>query len=348
MTAATHVPKVPATIVTGFLGAGKTTLVRHLMQHAGGRRIAIIVNEFGALGIDGDLLRSCGIPGCEEDTIVELANGCLCCTVADDFIPTMQALLDRPNPPEHILIETSGLALPKPLLRAFNWPGIRSRVTVDGVVTVVDGPAVAAGRFADDPDAVARQREEDPSLDHDNPLAEVYEDQLMASDLVVVNKADQLTDADSARVQQAIRAAVPRAVKVVATQEGRMDPAVLLGLDAAAEGDLAARPSHHDAEDGAHEHDDFESFVVPLPEQDSPDTLVARLRQVAGAHDILRMKGFAAVRGKPMRLLVQGVGGRFRHHFDRPWAPDEAREGNLVVIGQTGLDQAAIRAAVLD
>ena len=348
MTAATHVPKVPATIVTGFLGAGKTTLVRHLMQHAGGRRIAIIVNEFGALGIDGDLLRSCGIPGCEEDTIVELANGCLCCTVADDFIPTMQALLDRPNPPEHILIETSGLALPKPLLRAFNWPGIRSRVTVDGVVTVVDGPAVAAGRFADDPDAVARQREEDPSLDHDNPLAEVYEDQLMASDLVVVNKADQLTDADSARVQQAIRAAVPRAVKVVATQEGRMDPAVLLGLDAAAEGDLAARPSHHDAEDGAHEHDDFESFVVPLPELDSPDTLVARLRQVAGAHDILRMKGFAAVRGKPMRLLVQGVGGRFRHHFDRPWAPDEAREGNLVVIGQTGLNQAAIRAAVLD
>jgi cobalamin biosynthesis protein CobW len=184
--------KVPATIVTGFLGAGKTTLVRQVMEQAQGRRIAIIVNEFGSLGIDGDLLKNCGIPGCEEENIVELANGCLCCTVAEDFIPTLEALLDRPNPPEHILIETSGLALPKPLIKAFNWPAIRSRVTVDGVITVVDGPAVAAGRFADDPAAVAAQRAADPSLDHDNPLAEVYEDQLNAADLVVLNKADLL------------------------------------------------------------------------------------------------------------------------------------------------------------
>jgi len=343
----TATAKIPATIVTGFLGAGKTTLVRHLMAHAGGRRIAIIVNEFGALGIDGDTLRDCGIPGCEEDNIVELANGCLCCTVAEDFLPTMQALLDREHPPEHILIETSGLALPKPLIRAFNWPGIKSRVTVDGVVTVVDGPAVAAGRFADDPVAVAAQRAADPSLDHDNPLAEVYEDQLLAADLVVLNKADLLDAAGIDRLRAEIAAALPRAVKVVPVQEGRMDPAVLLGLAAAAEDDLAARPSHHDAEDGAHEHDDFESFVVPLDEVASPESLLARLRTVAEAHDVLRMKGFAAVAGKPLRLAVQGVGSRFRHQFERAWAPGEARGGQLVVIGQAGLDQAAIAAAVL-
>ena len=182
--------KVPCTIVTGFLGAGKTTLVRHVLENADGRRLAVIVNEFGDVGIDGDILKSCGIESCSEDSIVELSNGCICCAVADDFVPALKSLLDRPNPPEHIVIETSGLALPKPLVKAFNWPEIASRVTVDGVIAVVDGAAVAAGRFADDPEAIARQRAEDDSLDHDNPLEEVYEDQLLCADLVVLNKAD--------------------------------------------------------------------------------------------------------------------------------------------------------------
>jgi cobalamin biosynthesis protein CobW len=343
----TETAKIPATIITGFLGAGKTTLVRHVLENAGGRRLAIIVNEFGALGIDGDTLRSCGIAGCEDDDIVELANGCLCCTVADDFLPAMEKLLNRPNPPEHILIETSGLALPKPLLKAFNWPSIRARVTVDGVIAVVDGPAVAAGRFADDLEAIAAQRAADPSLEHDNPLAEVYEDQIQAADLIVLNKTDLLDDAELARVQADIARAIPRAVKVLPTREGRLDPAILLGLQAAAEDDLAARPSHHDAEDGAHEHDDFESFHVTLPEIDSPEALTARLVRAAEAHGVLRMKGFASVRGKPMRLAMQGVGARFRHSFDRPWAAGELRAGHVVVIGQTGMDRAAIEAAIL-
>lgn len=340
--------KIPTTIVTGFLGAGKTTLVRHVLENAGGRRIAIIVNEFGALGIDGETLKSCGIEGCEDDDIVELANGCLCCTVAEDFLPAMEKLLNRPRPPEHILIETSGLAIPKPLLKAFNWPGISTRVTVDGVIAVVDGPAVASGRFADDPDAVAAQRAADDAVDHDNPLAEVYEDQLMAADLVVLNKTDLMTKADIESVSAAITRQIPRAVKLIASREGRIDPAILLGLFAAAEDDLAARPSHHDAEDGQHEHDDFESFVVPVPETASPEALVARLQNVATGHDVLRMKGFLAVSGKPMRLAVQGVGTRFRTAFDRAWTQTEPRAGHIVVIGRTGLDHAAISAAILD
>ncbi|HTR16501.1 MAG TPA: cobalamin biosynthesis protein CobW [Acetobacteraceae bacterium] len=342
----TTLAKIPATIVTGFLGAGKTTLVRHVLEHAGGRRIAVIVNEFGALGIDGETLKSCGIPGCAEEDIVELANGCLCCTVAEDFLPTIQRLLDRPAPPEHILIETSGLALPKPLLRAFNWPDIRSRVTVDGVIAVVDGPAVAAGRFADDPAAVALQRAADPSLDHDNPLAEVYEDQIQAADLIVLNKTDLLRDDEAEALARQVSAATPRATKVVPAREGRLDPAVLLGLGAAAEDDLAARPSHHDAADGEHEHDDFESFSVTLAEIESPETLVATLRGVTEAHDVLRIKGFVPVRGKAMRLAVQGVGGRFRHAYDQPWPVAEARMGQLVVIGRTGLDRNAIADAI--
>jgi len=332
--------KIPVTVITGFLGAGKTTLVRHVLENAG-VRLAVIVNEFGERGIDGETLRSCGIPDCEDTDIVELANGCLCCTVADDFLPAMRALLDRPAPPRHILIETSGLALPKPLLKAFGWPDIRSRVTVDGVIAVVDAPAVAAGRFADDPDAVARQRAADAAIDHDNPLAEVFEDQVRAADLIVLNKSDLVDQAQAGLAAERVRAAAPRA-RMLPAREGRIDPSVLLGLDAAAEDDLAARPSHHDAVDGEHEHDDFDSFAVALPEAASADALMGRLRAAAEAHDILRIKGFAKVRGRPMRLAVQGVGARFRHHFDRPWSADDS--GAVVVIGRSGMDRAAIAA----
>ncbi|MBE7730505.1 cobalamin biosynthesis protein CobW [Komagataeibacter sp. FXV3] len=338
--------KVPVTVITGFLGAGKTTLLRHVLANAKGQRIAIVVNEFGTLGIDGDTLRACGVEGCRDEDIVELTNGCLCCTVADDFLPTMEALLDRETPPDHIVIETSGLALPKPLLKAFGWPTIRTRMTVDGVVTVVDGPAVAAGRFADDPEEVARQQAADPSLDHDNPLAEVYEDQLLSADLVVLNKTDLMTPAQADAVEASIRAEIPRVVKVVRATDGQVDPAILLGLDAAAEDDLAARPSHHDAEGGEHEHDDFESFVAPVPEQDSVEGFIACLKTLAEQHDILRMKGYATVRGKTMRLAVQGVGNRFRHQFDRALTPGAPRTGSLVVIGQKGMDQSAITAAL--
>jgi cobalamin biosynthesis protein CobW len=337
--------KVPCTIVTGFLGAGKTTLVRHVLENAGGRRLAVIVNEFGDVGIDGEILKSCGIEACSEDSIVELANGCLCCTVADDFVPALSGLLDRPSPPEHIVIETSGLALPKPLVKAFNWPEIASRVTVDGVVAVVDGAAVAAGRFADEPDAVARQRAVDPSLDHDNPLEEVFEDQLLCADLVILNKADLISDAERTAVAGQIGNTLPRAVKLVAAEKGRVPIDVLLGLGARAETDLASRPSHHDLE-GEHDHDDFETFIVDLPVFASPQALAERLARVAELHDVLRMKGFVAIDGKPMRLLVQAVGARIQHQFDRRW-PDGERRGRLVVIGESGLDRDAIQEAIL-
>jgi cobalamin biosynthesis protein CobW len=341
----TTIAKVPCTIVTGFLGAGKTTLVRHVLENAGGRRLAVIVNEFGDVGIDGEILKSCGIESCPEDAIVELANGCICCTVADDFVPALKSLLDRPSPPEHIVIETSGLALPKPLVKAFNWPEIASRVTVDGVVTVVDGAAVAAGRFADDPEAIAQQRKNDESLDHDNPLEEVFEDQLLCADLVILNKSDLMSGQQRRDVTGEIGRTLSRAVKVVEAQNGQVPIAVLLGLGAQAESDLASRPSHHEIE-GEHDHDDFDTFIIDLPSFDTPQALVARIEKATAAHDILRVKGFADIAGKPMRLLVQGVGARLQHQFDRRWPADAARQGRLVVIGETGIDRAAIQALI--
>jgi cobalamin biosynthesis protein CobW len=337
--------KIPCTVVTGFLGAGKTTLVRHLLENAGGRRLAVLVNEFGDLGFDGSFIEGCGIQGCTQDDIVELPNGCICCTVADDFVPALNKLLDRPNPPEHILIETSGLALPKPLVNAFNWPAIRSRVTVDGVIAVVDGPAVAAGVFADDPAALATQRASDPSVEHDNPLEEVFEDQLLCADLILLNKVDQMGADDRARVQGEIREHLPRAVKVVETAHGKLDPAIVLGLAAAAEADLDARPSHHETADD-HDHDDFESIAIPVDPVATPEALAIRVERAAEAAGVLRIKGFAPVDGKPMRLVVQGVGRRIAHHFDRPWKAGEVRDGRMVVIGLKGFDRGAVEAAL--
>lgn len=337
--------KIPATIVTGFLGAGKTTLLRHVLENANGRRIALIINEFGDVGIDGEILKGCGIESCNEDTVVELANGCLCCTVADDFVPAIDALLGLDEVPDHIIVETSGLALPKPLVKAFNWPEIRSRLTVDGVVAVVDGPAVAEGRFAHDPVALEAQAKQDQTLDHDNPLEEVYEDQLLCADLVVMTKTDLLEPEQIETVSRGISKILPRAVQVFKTAQGRIDPEILLGLSAAAEDDLDSRPSHHDHE-GEHDHEDFDSFVVTCGPIEDPGHFISSLKILAQDHDILRIKGFLPVDGKAMRLLIQGVGNRFDHHFDRPWKPGEAKVGRIVIIGQHGIDQAAIQEAI--
>jgi cobalamin biosynthesis protein CobW len=337
--------RVHCTIVTGFLGAGKTTLIRHVIANAQGRRLAVIVNEFGDVGIDGDILKGCGNAACPEENIVELANGCLCCTVADEFVPALDAILARDGV-EHIVIETSGLALPKPLVQAFHWPAIKSRVTVDGVVVVVDGAALAAGRVANDLDALAQQRAADTALVHDDPIEEVFEDQIACADLVVLNKRDLIDAAGVERARAAIANVLPRSVKVIAVADGKVDQALLLGLGIGTEDDIANRRTRHDAEE-EHDHDDFDSFIVPLAEIADPSALAARVAGLAENFDVLRVKGFAAVAGKPLRLLIQAVGSRVTHQFERPWVASEVRAGRLVVIGLKGLDRAAVTRALL-
>ena len=337
--------KVPVTVVTGFLGSGKTTLIRHLISNANGKKLAVLVNEFGSEGVDGEILKSCADANCPAENIVELANGCICCTVADDFIPAMEQLLSRQVKPDHILIETSGLALPKPLLKAFDWPEIRSRITVDGVIALADAEAVAAGRFAPDPAAVEAQRAAGENLDHETPLSEVFEDQIACADIVLLTKADLAGAKGLEAARAAISAEMPRRVPILAVVDGVVDARVILGLEAAAEADLAARPSHHDGED-EHEHDDFASVVIELPEIRDLDRLVASVQRLAREQNVLRAKGYIAVAGKPMRLLLQAVGERVRHQFDTAWGM-RPRQSKLVVIGEHGdIDEAAIRAGL--
>lgn len=351
--------KIPATVVTGFLGAGKTTLIRHMLQNAQGKRIALIINEFGDLGVDGDILKGCGDEVCSEDDIVELSNGCICCTVADDFIPTMEALLARDNKPDHIVIETSGLALPQPLVRAFNWPGISTRVTVDGVVTVVDGRAVTDGQFAHNIAAVDAQRAQDENLDHETPLSELFEDQIACADMIVVNKSDLLSADEAANLVSKLKADSRAGVQVVKAAMGALPVDVLLGQGIGAESDLESRHEvhhhhHHDDDhddghhhDHAHDHghDEFESFIVTRGEIADAKAFTAQVADTIRAHNILRLKGFVAVSGKPMRQTLQAVGPRVDTYFDQPFG-DAPRETRLVVIGEAGLNQQAITAAL--
>jgi cobalamin biosynthesis protein CobW len=338
--------KVPVTVITGFLGAGKTTLIRHLLGHAKGKRIALVINEFGDLGVDKEVLAACGEETCREEDMIELSNGCICCTVADDFIPTMETLLGRAERPDHIIIETSGLALPQPLIRAFNWPEIKSQVTVDGVVTVVDAAALSEGRFAADEQAVARQREADQMLDHSTPLGELFKDQLVAADLLIVNKTDLVADAALIDVESRLRAEMRPGTGMIRARNGHVDVTALLGLGLSSEDHLEGRDSAHELEHGGegHEHDDFDSFSITLPDGLSRDELLGRIEDTIRAHDVLRLKGFAALPGSDARLAIQAVGPRVNSWFDRPWKPGEARRTALVVIGESPLDRAAISA----
>ena len=335
--------KIPATVITGFLGAGKTTLIRHMLKNANGRRIALVINEFGDIGIDGEILKGCGDALCRDEDVIELSNGCICCTVADDFVPTMKKLLDRADPPEHIVIETSGLALPQPLVRAFNWPEIKSRITVDGVVTVVDAKALAEGRFADDEEAVQAQRAADPNLDHENPIEELFEDQLNCADMVIVNKTDLLADGEFKTLSDGLKAKVRKGTQFVPTKHGVLEVTTLLGVGAAAEDDMGNRLSHHEMEgETQHDHDDFVTFVVSLSPAADKDTLLRRIETALASNDILRLKGFADLAGSRSRLLIQAVGPRLDSYFDRSWKPGETRTTELVVIGSKGMDRAAV------
>ncbi len=333
--------KIPVTILTGFLGAGKTTLIRNLILKNKSKKLAIIINEFGDLGVDGEIVKQCSDETCPEENILELANGCICCTVADDFIPTMKSLLGGQYLPEHILIETSGLALPKPLLKAFEWPEIRSRLTVDSVLAVVDAEAVVNGIFAPQMSTELEEKQNQTYVEHETPLSEVFEDQINCSDVVLLTKPDLVENISDAR--NIIIKEMERNVPILEVQNGDIGADVILGVNAAAETDLDNRRSHHDGFDD-HEHDDFDTFSITVPKILDVEKFKIVLETLIRENDILRIKGFLRVESKPLNLLVQGVGKRLSVNFTDTKIPVE-NTGNLVFIGEKGrIDQDVISA----
>ena len=333
--------KIPVTILTGFLGAGKTTLIRNLILKNKSKKLAVIINEFGDLGVDGEIVKQCSDETCPEENILELANGCICCTVADDFIPTMKSLLGGQYLPEHILIETSGLALPKPLLKAFEWPEIRSRLTVDSVLAVVDAEAVVNGIFAPQMSTELEEKQNQTYVEHETPLSEVFEDQINCSDVVLLTKPDLVKNISDAR--NIIIKEMERNVPILEVQNGDIGADVILGVNAAAETDLDNRRSHHDGFDD-HEHDDFDTFSITVPKILDVEKFKIVLETLIRENDILRIKGFLRVESKPLNLLVQGVGKRLSVNFTDTKIRVE-NTGNLVFIGEKGrIDQDVISA----
>ena len=328
--------KIPITILTGFLGVGKTTLVHNMLKNANGKRIAVLVNEFGEVGIDGELIKS----GCddEECTLIELANGCICCTVQEEFLPSMLDLIERKDSIDHIVIETSGLAMPKPLVRAVNWPDLKPHITIDSVITAVDAVGVLTGEFCDR-ERVKAQRLADDSLDHETPIEELFLDQLTCADLVLVTKTDLIEDDKQlAEITQMVESKVKANTKIIPVQHANVENQLLLGLEAAAEDDLDNRHSiheHHHHHDHDHDHDDdINTVIKEYPATPQIKEFVGELKELVNQKEIYRIKGFVNVPDKPMRMVLQGVGNRFDYYFDRPWEAGEERKTKLVFIGR--------------
>lgn len=328
--------KIPITIITGFLGVGKTTLVHNMLKNANGKRIAVLVNEFGEVDVDGELI---GSAGCEEDecNLVQLPNGCICCTVQEEFLPSMLQLLERKEDIDHIVIETSGLSMPKPLVKAVNWPDLKPHITIDAVITVVDAVGLATGEICDR-ERVQAQRLADDTLDHETPIEELFLDQINCADLILLSKRDLIDDEKFEEVEKIITGKARNGAKILPIVKGQIDNAVLLGIEASAEDDVDNRHSIHEEhhKHGHHHHhnDDIENMLLEYPETADIKVLVKELKEMVKEKEIYRIKGFVNIPNKAMRMVLQGVGERFDYYFDRNWKDGEERITRLVVIGK--------------
>ena len=328
--------KIPITIVTGFLGVGKTTLVHNMLKNANGKRIAVLVNEFGEVDVDGELIGAASNEE-EDSNLVQLPNGCICCTVQEEFLPSMLQLLERKEEIDHIVIETSGLSMPKPLVKAVNWPDLKPHITIDAVITVVDAVGLATGEICDR-ERVQAQRLADDSLDHETPIEELFLDQLTCADLILMSKRDLVDEEKFEEIKGIVEAKARPNTKILPVVKGEVDNSVLLGIAAAAEDDVDNRHSIHEEhhKHGHHHHhnDDIENKLLVYPETKDIKNLVGELKQMVEGNEIYRIKGFVNIPNKPMRMVLQGVGDRFDYYFERPWREGEERKTKLVVIGK--------------
>ena len=324
--------KIPTTLVTGFLGSGKTTVLSNMLKQPSGKRIAVVVNVPLESGIDSEILRGTDLDSFDKverlplgNRIYHLRNGCLCCAVQDDFSHMMWELAHRTDEIDHVFIETPGTELPVIFLKRLNSEVLAEKFTIDSVVTVADGPALSDGRYTSASGRVSQKI--------DTSLQFLYQSQLDIADVVLISKTDLVIPVLRKKLQDKLKALLSHSPDIINMQHGIVSSDLLYNRACNSEQRFEIDKVELDESEVSQ---GFDSVMVKLGTVDS-DLLVSRLQMLIHEQAVYRAKGFAELPNKMMRQVVQGVGSRIDRSYDRRWGVDEERSTRLQIIGR-GLD----------
>ena len=316
----------PIIVVTGFLGSGKTTFLKHLIKNSN-KKFGLLINEFGDVGIDGDLIKTCS--SCNDDSIIELNNGCICCTVQEDFIPAIKTLLNQNIELDGIVIETSGLALPIPLLSALSWPEIRSSVYLEMVIGLINGESMLNGLPINNLNEIRMQYQDTQIIDHEISFDELFEEQLQASDLVLVSRSDLIEDKYFHDIKTTVKTKLNPNVPVIKCLNGEINLEYILGSNYQTQFQQTNKKFHtHD-----HNHIELHSKSIKCNYFLEKSEFEKEILQIIENLKILRIKGRIWIPGKLLPLQVQIVGTKVNTWYEESpndcWKP---KQGGLEMI----------------